>query len=282
MEIKMDVRHPMHPDHAMVLDTEELRANFLIDRVFVSGQITLTYSHIDRIIVGGVCPVDTPLSFDEQLGKKVGTQYLLERRELGLINLGGTGRVVADGETYVLEKQQALYLGSGTKDVSFLSDSMDDPAAFYLACTPAHHCFPSRKILLEDAITESLGEPWQCNCRTIYKYIHPEVLPTCQLSLGLTRVASGSNWNTMPTHTHDRRMEVYFYLEMDEDAVVFHFMGEAAETRHIVMRNHQAVISPSWSIHSGVGTKPYAFVWAMAGENQVFGDMDFIDMRDLR
>ena len=278
----MEVRHPMHPDHAMALDTDELRDNFLIDKVFVSGQISLTYSHIDRIIVGGICPADTPLSFDEQLAKKVGTHYLLERRELGLINLGGRGRVVADGETYVLEKHQALYLGSGTKDVSFLSDSRAEPAAFYLACSPAHRSFPSRKILLEDAITESLGEPSLCNCRTIYKYFHPEVLPTCQLCLGLTRVASGSNWNTMPTHTHDRRMEVYFYFEMDEDAVVFHLMGEPAETRHIIMRNHQAVISPSWSIHSGVGTKPYAFIWAMAGENQVFGDMDFIDMRDLR
>lgn len=278
----MDVRHPIHPDHAMALDTEGLREQFLIDKVFIPGHITLTYSHIDRIIVGGICPVDGPLAFDDQLAQKVGTSYLLERRELGLINLGGPGRVVADGTTYMLDKQQALYLGSKTKDVSFFSEMKDDPAAFYLACTPAHHSFPSRKILLEEAVTESLGEPALCNCRTIYKYFHPDVLPTCQLCLGLTRIASGSAWNTMPTHTHDRRMEIYFYIEMDEDAVVFHFMGEPAETRHIVMRNHQAVISPSWSIHSGVGTRPYAFIWAMAGENQVFGDMDFIAMRDLR
>jgi 4-deoxy-L-threo-5-hexosulose-uronate ketol-isomerase len=278
----MEVRHPMHPDHAMALDTEELRAHFLIEKVFVPGQICLTYSHIDRIIVGGVCPLTTPLSFDGELGKKVGVGYLLERRELGLINLGGTGRVVADGETYVLEKQQALYLGAGNRDVQFISDVESDPSTFYVACTPAHQTFPSRIILLEDTVTESLGEPALCNCRTIYKYFHPDVLPTCQLSLGLTRIASGSNWNTMPTHTHDRRMEVYFYMEMDEDAVAFHLMGEPTETRHIVLRNHQAVISPSWSIHSGVGTKPYAFIWAMAGENQVFDDMDFVDMRDLR
>ncbi len=278
----MEVRHPMHPDHAMALDTEELRAHFLVEKVFVPGQISLTYSHIDRIIVGGVCPLGSPLTFDEELGRKVGVSYLLERRELGLINLGGTGKVVADGETYVLEKQQALYLGAGTKSVSFMSDLEATPAAFYMACTPAHQTYPSRKILLEETITESLGEAALCNCRTIFKYFHPDVLPTCQLSLGLTRVASGSNWNTMPTHTHDRRMEVYFYLEMDEDAVVFHLMGEPTETRHIVMRNHQAVISPSWSIHSGVGTKPYAFIWAMCGENQVFGDMDFVDMRDIR
>lgn len=278
----MEVRHPMHPDHAMALDTEELREHFLIEKVFVPGQISLTYSHIDRIIVGGVCPLASPLSFDAELGNKVGVDYLLERRELGLINLGGTGQVVADGKTYVLEKQQALYLGAGTKDVNFYSESIEDPATFYMACTPAHKSYPSRKILLEETVTESLGEPALCNCRTIYKYFHPDVLPTCQLSLGLTRVASGSNWNTMPTHTHDRRMEVYFYMEMDQDAVVFHLMGEPSETRHIVMRNHQAVISPSWSIHSGVGTKAYAFIWAMCGENQAFGDMDFVDMRDLR
>jgi len=278
----MDIRHPMHPEHAMVLDTEDLRANFLIDTIFVPGQITLTYSHIDRIIIGGICPADTSLKFDDQLAQKVGTSYLLERREIGLINLGGTGQIVADGQIYSLEKQQAVYLGSGTKEVSFQSESPDDPAAFYLACTPAHHSYPSRKILLEEAITEGLGDPAMCNCRTIFKYFHPEVLPTCQLCLGLTRVASGSNWNSMPTHTHERRMEVYFYTEMDDDAVVFHFMGEPTETRHVVMRNNQAVISPSWSIHTGVGTKSYAFIWAMAGENQVFEDMDFVDMRDLR
>lgn len=278
----MDIRHPMHPEHAMVLDTEDLRANFLIETIFVPGQITLTYSHIDRIIIGGICPADTSLKFDDQLAQKVGTSYLLERREIGLINLGGTGQIVADGQIYSLEKQQAVYLGSGTKEVSFQSESPDHPAAFYLACTLAHHSYPSRKILLEEAITESLGDPAMCNCRTIFKYFHPEVLPTCQLCLGLTRVASGSNWNSMPTHSHERRMEVYFYTEMDDDAVVFHFMGEPTETRHVVMRNNQAVISPSWSIHTGVGTKSYAFIWAMAGENQVFEDMDFVDMRDLR
>jgi 4-deoxy-L-threo-5-hexosulose-uronate ketol-isomerase len=278
----MDVRHPIHPDHAMVIDSEELCAHFKIEKVFVPGEISLTYSHVDRIIVGGICPLGDALSFDEQLAKKVGTGFLLERREIGLINLGGPGRIVAEGETFNLARQEAVYLGAGTRDVRFSSESVSDPAAFYLACTPAHRSYPNRKILKEDAVTESLGEPSRCNCRTIYKYFHPDVLPTCQLSLGLTRVASGSNWNTMPTHTHDRRMEVYFYIEMDEDAVVFHLMGEPTETRHIVMRNEQAVISPSWSIHSGVGTKPYAFIWAMAGENQVFGDMDFVDMRNLR
>ncbi len=278
----MDVRHPIHPEHAMLLGTTEMREHFLVQKVFVPGEISLTYSHIDRIIVGGICPLDSELVFDAELGSKVGVSYLLERRELGLINLGGKGVVIADEITYQLEKGQALYLGSGTQAVSFASASVDDPALFYLACAPAHHSFPNRKILLEDAVTESLGKPELCNCRTIYKYFHPDVLPTCQLSMGITRIASGSNWNTMPTHTHDRRMEVYFYIEMAEDDVVFHLMGEPTETRHIVMRNHQAVISPSWSIHSGVSTGPYAFIWAMVGENQVFGDMDFVDMRDLR
>jgi len=278
----MDIRHPIHPDHAMALDTQELRRHFLIDQVFFPNQISLTYSHIDRIIVGGVCPVDKPLLFDENLGKQIGVSYLLERRELGIINLGaGSGKVVADGTEYILESQEALYLGMGTKDISFSSSNAGSPAAFYLACAPAHMSYPAKKISPCDAVIEKLGSQDNCNERTINKYFHPDVLPTCQLSMGLTRIAKGSNWNTMPTHTHERRMEVYFYMEMDENGVVFHLMGEPTETRHIVMRNHQAVISPSWSIHSGVGTQAYAFIWAMVGENQVFHDMDFVDMKDL-
>lgn len=278
----MDVRHPLHPDHAMALDTEDLRDHFLIEQVFVPGEIRLTYSHIDRIIVGGICPLAEPLVFDQELGKKIGVQYLLERRELGLINLGGAAIVIADSTEYLLENQEALYLGAGTREVQFKSVSVDAPAQLYMACTPAHTSYPAKHIQPADAVVENLGEQVQCNVRTINKYFHPDVLPTCQLSMGLTRIAPGSNWNTMPTHTHDRRMEVYFYTEMDEDAVVFHLMGEPTETRHIVMRNNQAVISPSWSIHSGVGTRPYAFIWAMAGENLVFDDMDFVDMKDLR
>ncbi|THB73553.1 MAG: 5-dehydro-4-deoxy-D-glucuronate isomerase [Desulfobulbaceae bacterium] len=278
----MQIRQPIHPDHAMVLDTEELRAEFLVERVFVKDQISLTYSHVDRIIVGGVYPVTSSLLFDEQLGGKVGGAYLLERRELGLINLGGSGRITADGKTFELDTYHGLYLGKGTQNVTFESADSMKPAMFYLACTPAHKVYPSRTILPNQTITENLGAPETCNCRTINKYFHPEVLPTCQLSLGLTRIATGSNWNTMPTHTHERRMEVYFYTEMSDESVVFHFMGEPSETRHIVARNHQAVISPSWSIHSGVGTGAYAFIWAMAGENQQFDDMDFVDMKDLK
>ena len=278
----MDVRHPIHPDHARTFDTGELRKHFLIEEVFVPGEVRLTYSHIDRIIVGGICPTDGALVFDEALGKQIGVKYFLERRELGLINLGGAGTVTADGTEYSLASQHALYLGAGTRNIEFRSENPAAPAAFYLACAPAHTSYPARLIRPDEVIVEQLGQPEQCNCRTINKYFHPDVLPTCQLSMGITRVASGSNWNTMPTHTHERRMEVYFYMEMADDAVVFHLMGEPDETRHIVMRNHQAVISPSWSIHSGVGTGPYSFIWAMVGENQVFGDMDFVDMRDLR
>ena len=277
----MDVRHPIHPDHAKHLDSEGLRENFLVDRVFEPGKIHLTYSHIDRIIVGGICPLDNPLTFDPNLGKQLGVSYPLERRELGLINLGGPGEIVADGNTYPLENGEALYLGMTTKELSFASSSTREPARFYLACTPAHHSYPSRIISKNEVILESLGTHEGCSRRTINKYFHPDVLPTCQLSMGLTRIEIGSNWNTMPTHTHERRMEVYFYIEMAKETAVFHMMGEPTQTRHIVMRNHQAVISPSWSIHAGVGTGPYAFIWAMAGENQTFDDMDFVDMREL-
>ena len=279
----MEIRHPMHPEHAKTLDTEQLRNHFLIEKIFIPGEISLTYSHIDRIIVGGASPLDAPLVFGDELGKQVGVDYLLERREMGLINIGpGAGSITADDQTYNLNSQEALYLGAGTRQISCASASADQPARFYLACAPAHTTYPSKKITLKEAVIENLGDKQSCNERTINKYFHPDVLPTCQLSMGLTRLAPGSNWNTMPTHTHERRMEVYFYMEMDNDAVVFHMMGQPSETRHLVIRNHQAAISPSWSIHSGVGTKSYAFIWAMVGENQVFGDMDFVDMKDLR
>lgn len=278
----MDIRQPIHPDHAMMLNTEELRAEFLIEDIFLEDHISLTYSHIDRVIVGGTCPVEKTLRFADSIGEMVGSSFLLQRREMGLINLGGAGIVEADDNMFELEKNHALYLGAGTRDIAFRSTDSSEPAAMYLVCTPAHQSYPSRVILPEETLVENLGRPELCNCRTISKYIHPEILPTCQLCMGLTRVASGSNWNTMPTHTHERRMEVYFYTEMKEDSLVFHFMGEPTETRHIVMHNNQGIISPSWSIHSGVGTGPYAFIWAMAGENQQFDDMDFVNMKDLR
>ncbi len=276
----MDVRQGVHSAHAKMMTTEELRREFLINTIFKPGEVTMTYSHIDRIVVGGICPTDKPLVIEA--GKEFGVDYLLERRELGTINIGGPGVVSVDGTDYDLATEDGLYVPMGTKDLSFASKDAKNPAKFYFACTPAHTSYPAVKINIADAEPEKLGDPKTANVRTIYKYLHPAVLKTCQLSMGLTKLEPGSMWNTMPCHTHERRMEAYFYFNMPEDAVVFHMMGEPNETRHLVMRNEQAVISPSWSIHSGVGSQRYTFIWAMCGENQVFGDMDFVPMDQLK
>ncbi len=276
----MDVRQGMHSAHAKTLTTEELRREFLIEQIFVPGKVTMTYSHIDRIVVGGVCPTDKPLAIEA--GKEFGVDYLLERRELGTINIGGPGIVSIDGKDYELATEDGLYIPMGTKELSFRSKDKAKPAKFYFACTPAHTAYPVVKINIADASPEKLGKPETGNVRTIYKYLHPAVLKTCQLSMGLTKLEPGSMWNTMPCHTHERRMEVYFYFNMPDDAVVFHMMGEPTETRHLIMRNEQAAISPSWSIHSGVGSQAYTFIWAMCGENQVFHDMDHVPMTTLK
>ncbi len=276
----MDVRQGVHSAHAKMMTTEELRREILINTIFKPGEVTMTYSHIDRIVVGGICPTDKPLVIEA--GKEFGVDYLLERRELGTINIGGPGVVSVDGTDYDLATEDGLYVPMGTKDLSFASKDAKNPAKFYFACTPAHTSYPAVKINIADAEPEKLGDPKTANVRTIYKYLHPAVLKTCQLSMGLTKLEPGSMWNTMPCHTHERRMEAYFYFNMPEDAVVFHMMGEPSETRHIVVRNEQAVISPSWSIHSGVGSQNYTFIWAMCGENQVFGDMDFVPMDQLK
>ncbi|WP_316977649.1 5-dehydro-4-deoxy-D-glucuronate isomerase [Shumkonia mesophila] len=276
----MDVRQGMHSAHAKTLTTEELRREFLIEQIFVPGKVTMTYSHIDRIVVGGVCPTGKPLVIEA--GKEFGVDYLLERRELGTINIGGPGTVSIDGKDYDLATEDGLYIPMGTKNLSFRSKDAAKPAKFYFACTPAHTAYPVVKINIADASPEKLGKPETGNVRTIYKYLHPAVLKTCQLSMGLTKLEPGSMWNTMPCHTHERRMEVYFYFNMPEDAVVFHMMGEPTETRHLIMRNEQAAISPSWSIHSGVGSQAYTFIWAMCGENQVFHDMDHVPMTTLK
>lgn len=276
----MDVRQGIHSAHAKTMTTEELRRQFLVEQIFIPGQVTMTYSHIDRIVVGGVCPTDKPLAIEA--GKEFGVDYLLERRELGTINIGGPGTVSVDGTDYDLATEDGLYVPMGTKELSFRSKDAARPAKFYFACTPAHAAYPVVKINIADASPEKLGKPETGNVRTIYKYLHPAVLKTCQLSMGLTKLEPGSMWNTMPCHTHERRMEVYLYFNMPEDAVVFHMMGEPTETRHIIMRNEQAVISPSWSIHSGVGSQAYTFIWAMCGENQVFHDMDHVPMDVLK
>ncbi len=277
----MDIRQPVHSDHFRSLDTEGLRRHFLVQDLFVADQVTLTYSQIDRIIVGGILPVTQPVRFAPELGRHTGTDYFLQRRELGLINIGGGARITVDGVVFELNPREALYVGQGTQDLSFESVDATHPARLYLNSAPAHAPHPSRKITLAQASPETLGAAESGNRRTIYKFMTPDVLTTCQLSMGMTQLEPGSLWNTMPCHTHDRRMEVYFYFDMAEDAVVFHMMGEPTQTRHIVVRNEQAVINPSWSIHSGVGTRAYTFIWGMVGENQTFKDMDGVPMTRL-
>lgn len=278
----MDIRQPVHSEHARTLDTAGLRRHFLVEDLFQPEQATLTYSQIDRIIVGGIHPVQQPVRFAPELGRHTGTDFFLQRRELGLINIGGDARVQVDGLTYEVNAREALYVGQGAKDLVFSSVDPARPAKLYFNCAPAHTSYPTRKVTLAEASPETLGDARTSNRRTIHKFLVPDVLPTCQLLMGMTQLEPGSLWNTMPCHTHDRRMEVYFYFDMPADGVVFHLMGEPTETRHIVVRNEQAVINPSWSMHSGVGTQAYTFIWGMVGENQVFKDMDHVPMTALR
>ena len=278
----MEIRQSLHSEHAKTLDTAGLRRQFMVEQLFVPEQATLTYSQVDRIIVGGIQPVKQPVRFAAELGKHTGTDYFLQRRELGLINIGGPAVVKADDKTYEIGPREALYIGQGAKELEFTSVDPSQPAKLYFNCAPAHCHYPNKKITLAEATPETLGDPKTSNRRTIHKFIVPSVLPTCQLLMGMTQLEPGSLWNTMPCHTHDRRMEVYFYFDMAPDAVVFHICGEPTETRHVVVRNEQAVIHPSWSMHSGVGTQAYTFIWGMVGENQVFGDMDHVAMTSLR
>jgi 4-deoxy-L-threo-5-hexosulose-uronate ketol-isomerase len=276
----MEIRYGISPAEGKTLDSNALRSNFLVSDLFIPGSVKMVYSHIDRIIVGGVCPAGNPLELEA--GKALATDHFLDRRELGVFNVGGKGEINIDGETYSMAHKDALYVGRGAKDIIFSSDSADNPAKFYFNSATAHCTYPIVKISIEKAKALPLGSKEDANQRTIYQFIHPDVLESCQLCMGLTVLESGCVWNTMPCHTHDRRMEVYFYLDLKADNVVFHQMGEPQETRHIVIRNEEAVISPSWSIHSGVGTQNYAFIWGMVGENQTFTDMDMVNMSDLR
>jgi 4-deoxy-L-threo-5-hexosulose-uronate ketol-isomerase len=282
VEMHMKVYEPISSTEAKGLDTEGLREKFLIEQIFVEGEVTLNYTHIDRVIAGGACPTATPLAFGEELGQLVGTDYLLERRELGVINIGGDGVVVVDGESYEVNNFCAIYVGSQSKQVEFKSKDASVPAKFYFNCAPAHTSYPTKVITKEMASPETLGTQENSNERTIFKYIVPNVVESCQLLMGLTMLAKGSLWNTMPCHLHERRMEIYFYFNIEQPNMVFHMMGKPSETRHIVVRNEQAVISPSWSIHSGVGTANYTFIWGMAGENQVFSDMDAVDLTTVK
>lgn len=278
--MELDIRYAAHPDDVKGYDTETLRRHFLVDTLFVKGEVKLTYSHVDRIMVGGIMPANNILTLEA--GKEMGVDYFFERREAGIINVGGKGSITLDGERFELDKRDGLYIGMGVKEISLESDSADEPAKFYLNCAPAHQRYPNVKIEIAQANPVKLGEDATCNKRTIYQYVHPAVCESCQLVMGLTMLEPGSIWNTMPCHTHERRMEVYFYFDMDADARVIHLMGQPQETRHIMVGNDQAVISPSWSIHSGAGTSNYTFIWGMVGENQTFDDMDHLSPADLK
>ena len=275
----MEVRYPAHPEQFKTLTTAALRKEYLIEDLFVPGTTRLVYSHVDRIIVGGICPVGEAVKLEA--GKELGAESFLERREMGLINIGGNGTVNIDGTDYVLDSRDGLYVGMGAKALSFRSADAGRPAKFYFNSAPAHHSYPTKKVGLNDAKQVKLGSLAESNTRTIYQYVHPAVLESCQLVMGLTILEPHNVWNTMPCHTHERRMEVYFYFDLPEDAAVFHLTGEPTETRHLVVRNEQAVISPSYSIHSGVGTTNYTFIWGMVGENQTFTDMDHVPMNEL-
>ncbi|MCW7451440.1 5-dehydro-4-deoxy-D-glucuronate isomerase [Escherichia coli] len=279
----MDVRQSIHSAHAKTLDTQGLRNEFLVEEVFVADEYTMVYSHIDRIIVGGIMPITKTVSVGGEVGKQLGVSYFLERRELGVINIGGAGTITVDGQCYEIGHRDALYVGKGAKEKLSLPVLIPPlRQSFITIAHPRIRRIPPKKVTPDEVSPVTLGDNLTSNRRTINKYFVPDVLETCQLSMGLTELAPGNLWNTMPCHTHERRMEVYFYFNMDDDACVFHMMGQPQETRHIVMHNEQAVISPSWSIHSGVGTKAYTFIWGMVGENQVFDDMDHVAVKDLR
>ena len=279
MSTSYETRYASSPQAVKHYDTSQLRAEFLIDNLMEEGKITLTYSHYDRYIAGSAVPL-TPLTLDTIDPLKSG--YFLERRELGIINVGGNGTVIADGISYELGFKDALYIGSGNKEIIFKSADTKNPAKFYLNSAPAHTNYPSKKVSLAEANKLQLGSMETANHRTVNQMIIGGVVTTCQLQMGMTELKVGSVWNTMPAHVHDRRMEVYFYLDIPENQAVCHFMGEAQETRHIWMNNHQAVISPPWSIHSGSGTSNYTFIWGMAGENLDYGDMDVCKINELR
>ncbi len=280
----MDIRYSASPNDVKRYTTQELRDEFLIQHLYVPDTVRATYSHVDRMVVMGIMPVDEKVSIDKGIDvwANFGTSYFLERREAGVFNLGGKGSIEVDGERYVLGYEDCLYIAKGAKEVSFSSEDPAAPAKFYLASTPAHKTCKTTFLSFDNANHRPCGGAENSNQRVINQFIHPDVLETCQLSMGLTQLSPGSVWNTMPSHTHERRMEVYTYFEIPEDQVVMHFMGQPEETRHLVMQNFDAVISPSWSIHSGCGTANYTFIWAMGGENQAFDDMDDLRPTDLK
>ena len=277
--MNFDVRYANHPEDSKRYDTTELRRHYHIAKVFSPDEINLTYSHQDRIIAGGIMPVKGEMKLESC--KELAAPYFLARRELGAINVGGPGKLTIDGETYTMGSKDGIYVGMGAKELVFTSDDPTNPAKFYINSCPAHRTCPTVHIPMDKARYNHLGGQATVNERILRQYIHPAVCESCQLSMGMTSLLPGNVWNTMPSHTHERRMEVYFYFDVAEDQCVFHMMGQGKETRHIVMHNEEAVISPSWSIHSGVGTANYTFIWGMCGENQDFDDMDGIPTNQL-
>ena len=277
--MKLDMRYGHHPEDVKGYDTEKLRRHFLVEQVFATGEVNLVYTHVDRVVFGGATPTTQPLMLEG--GKEFGTPNFLDRRELGIVNIAAPGSVTLDGKKYALASGDGMYVGMGTKSVVFESDDPAKPAKFYLVSSPAHATYPTVHISRAKANPNKLGTQEACNVRTIYQYVHPAVCKSCQLVMGVTVLEPGSVWNTFPPHTHARRMEVYLYFDMAPATRVFHMHGEPLETRHIVMANEQAVISPSWSIHSGVASGSYSFIWGMAGENQTFDDMDVLGPNDI-
>lgn len=276
----MEIRNAVHPEHGAAMGTDELREHFLVEDLFQPGQTRMVYSYYDRLIIAGVVPLEpSTLAVDEKI---IGASHLLERREMGIINIGAEGAITVDGTVFEMAPRDGLYIGMGAREIAFQSADASNPAKFYLNCAPAHATYPTTQVSFAEAEPIHLGEMENSNKRTIRKYFHPDGVRSCQLVMGMTTLEPGCVWNTMPVHTHPRRMEAYLYFDMAADSVVFHFMGEPTETRHIIVRNEEVVLSPSWSIHSGSGTGSYTFIWGMVGENQTFTDMDGVPMSALK
>lgn len=274
-----EFRYAHHPEDVKKYNTKELRDHFLIPELFKNDEINLTYTMYDRFIVGGAFPVSKSVKLEAIDDLK--SENFLDRRELGIINVGGTGKVTVDGTAYELKHKEALYVGKGNKEVIFEKSGSEQPY-FYLNSAPAHHAFPTKKVGIEDAEVIELGDAKYANKRILNKLIVNSIVETCQLQMGMTELVEGNVWNTMPPHTHERRMEAYFYFDLEEGQTVSHYMGQPQETRHIFLKNHQAVISPEWSIHAGAGTSNYTFIWGMAGENLDYGDMDKVSVDELK
>jgi 4-deoxy-L-threo-5-hexosulose-uronate ketol-isomerase len=272
--------YAVHPHDYKNYNTEQIRHNFLLESLFEKGKVNFVYTHYDRMIVGGAMPTDKEIELPNF--PILRADYFLERREMGIINVGGDGVVTVDGEKFTLSKLDCVYIGKGTQKVSFASSNAGQPAVLYILSAPAHAKYSAKLLQKRDTESGTLGSPQTSNQRTIYRYIHKNGIQSCQLVMGLTILDTGSVWNTMPAHTHDRRMEAYFYFDVPENQVVFHYMGLPQETRHIVIKNYQAVVSPPWSIHAGSGTSNYGFIWGMAGENLEYSDMDPLQINDLK